>query len=55
LGEISAKKKTTLVAQSVSTRARSGACKVTHTQEHVRSEKVDAMCGKNLVRIVTKG
>jgi hypothetical protein len=26
-----------------------------HTQEHVRSEKVDAMCGKNLVRIITKG
>jgi len=50
------KKKTTLAAQvGVSTWARSGACKVTHAQEHVRSEKVDAMCGKNLVRIVTKG
>jgi hypothetical protein len=50
------KKNTTLAAQvGVSTRARSGACKVTHTQEEVRFEKVDVMCGKNLVRIITKG
>ncbi len=29
--------------------------KVTRTQEEVRSEKVDVKCGKNLVRIITKG
>jgi len=47
-------KKTTLAAQvGVSTRERSGAWKVTHKQEEVRSKNV--MCGKNLIKIVTRG
>jgi hypothetical protein len=55
-GFLAKNKKNTLAAQvGVSTRAWFGACKVTHTQEEVKFEKVDVMCGKNLVKIVTKG
>ncbi len=40
----------------VNTQAWSSACKVTCTQEKVRSENVVVvMCGKNLFKLVTKG
>ncbi len=55
LGGYLAKKKKTKIATKigVSTWERSGAWKVTHKQEEVRSKNV--MCGKNLIRIVTTG
>jgi hypothetical protein len=56
-GFLAKNKKTTLAALvDVSIQAQSGACKVTRTQKEVRSEKiVVVICGKNLVRLVTKG